>query len=194
MPPQRVSSFAVTETCPGKGGGYSGNGCCQMIKNRIVLFVLGILLWLLLSWSLNWEEMLLAVFAGILVAWLTADVFPRKVRIFTNPVRYLWILYYIPMFIWECIKANIDGAYRSAHPDILIKPGIVKVRTTLRSDTGLTLLANTLTLKPGTMTVDIDRENGFLYVHWSDVTTQDVNEATKKLVLRFEKILKRIFD
>ena len=79
------------------------------------------------------------------------------------------------------------------HPDLPIRPGIVKVKTTLRSDTGLTLLANSITLKPGTMVVDIDREKGFLYVHWVDVKTQDVQEATQFIVRRFERILMRIF-
>jgi multicomponent Na+:H+ antiporter subunit E len=75
-----------------------------------------------------------------------------------------------------------------------IKPGIVKVKTTLKSETGLTFLANTLSLKPGTMTVDIDREGGYLYVHWVDVRSQDVKAATEELVLKFERILKKIFD
>lgn len=106
---------------------------------------------------------------------------------------YFWLLYYMLLFIWECIKANIDGAYRVIHPDLPIRPGIVKVKTTLKSDTALTLLANTLTLQPGTMTVDIDKENGFLYVHWIDVKTLDAAGATKIIVEKFEKILERIF-
>lgn len=108
--------------------------------------------------------------------------------------RYLWFLYYVPLFIWECVKANIDGAYRTAHPDLPIHPGIVKVKTTLKSDAALTFLANTLTLKPGTMTVDIDKEDGFLYVHWSEVKSQDVEKATELIVSKFERILKRIFE
>jgi multicomponent Na+:H+ antiporter subunit E len=165
-----------------------------MIKNRIVLFVLSFFLWLMLSWSVDAENIVIAVFVGLIVSLLTADVFPKKVPVFHRPARYLWILYYIPIFTWECIKANIDGAYRVIHPDVPIKPGIVKVKTTLKSETGLTFLANTLSLKPGTMTVDIDREGGYLYVHWVDVRSQDVKAATEELVLKFERILKKIFD
>ena len=165
-----------------------------MIKNRIVLFALSFLLWLTLSWSFRAEDLIIAFFVSILVAWLTADIFPQKVGIFRKPERYLWIIYYIPLFAWECLKANLDGAYRILHPDVPLKPGIVKVNTTLKSDTGITFLANTLTLMPGTMTVDVDRDRGVLYVHWVNVKSCDVEKATEEIVLKFELVLKRIFE
>ena len=98
------------------------------------------------------------------------------------------------MFTWECLKANIDVAYRVIHPSSPIKPGIVKVKSSLTSDTALTFLANSITLTPGTLTVDIDKNQGFLYVHWINVWTEDMEEATKKIVYRFEKVLKKIFE
>ena len=91
-------------------------------------------------------------------------------------------------------KANIDVAWRVIHPDIPIKPGIVKLKTTLKSETGLTFLANSITLTPGTLSVDIDQKNGFLYVHWIDVKDKDTEAATRIIVERFEKILRRIFE
>ena len=164
------------------------------MKIKIILFILAFLTWILLSWSLDVEHLALGMVIGILVSFTTSDLFVNKPRIFKNIGRYFWFLYYIPFFVWECFKANLDGAYRVVHPDLPIKPGIVKVRTTLKSDTGLTFLANTLTLKPGTMTVDIDKEKGFLYIHWVDVKAQDVERATEILVQKFERILKRIFE
>ena len=109
-------------------------------------------------------------------------------------MRYFWFVYYVPLFLWECFKANIDGAYRVIHPRLPMRPGIVKVKTTLKGAVGLTFLANTLTLMPGTMTVDIDRENGFLYVHWVEVKSADIDKATALIVEKFERILKRIFE
>lgn len=108
--------------------------------------------------------------------------------------RIFWFICYVPLFLWESLKANIDGAYRVIHPDLPINPGIVKVKTMLKSDVGLTFLANSLTLKPGTMTVDIDKENGFLYIHWANVKSQDIDRATELIVRRFERVLKRIFE
>ena len=80
------------------------------------------------------------------------------------------------------------------HPRLPINPGIVKVKVELKTDTALTFLANSITLTPGTMSVDIDKENGILYIHWINVKTKDIESATRIIVERFEKILKKIFD
>ena len=92
------------------------------------------------------------------------------------------------------MKANIDVAFRVSHPECPINPGIVKVKTNLKSDTALTFLANSITLTPGTLSVDIDQSQGVLYVHWINVRSQDTGKATRMVVERFERILKRIFE
>jgi multicomponent Na+:H+ antiporter subunit E len=165
-----------------------------MTAIRIILFICALLTWLLLSWSLDLQHLVIGVIIGIFVSFMTADIFTGQPQVFKKASRYFWFLLYVPLFIWECIKANIDGAIRVLHPDLPINPGIVKVKTTLKSEAGLTFLANTLTLKPGTMTVDVDQENGFLYVHWADVKSQDIDKATELIVKKFEVILKRIFE
>ncbi len=164
------------------------------MKTKIILFLAAFFTWILLNWPVEAESLFVGILVGIFISFVTSDVFGNKPKPFKNLIRYVWFVYYIPVFIWECIKANLDGAYRVIHPDLPMRPGIVKVKTTLKSDTGLTLLANSLTLKPGTMTVDIDKENGFLYVHWIDVKSEDMDKATELIVGRFERILKRIFE
>jgi len=163
------------------------------MKIRFVLFISGFLSWILLTWSLDIQYIISGIAIGILVALFTADMFPDNPNIFHNPGRYLWFFYYIPVFCWECLKANLDGAYRVIHPDLPLKPGIVKVKIRLRSETGITFLANSLTLTPGTMAVDVDREAGFLYIHWIEVKSKDIEKNTELIVRRFEDILLRIF-
>ena len=164
------------------------------MKSRILLFILGFIAWLLLNWVPDWQHVITGIFVAGFVACMTGDLFVRRTHLFTHVGRYLWFLYYVPVFVWECFKANIDVAYRVIHPDLPIHPGIVKVRTTLKSDTALTFLANSITLTPGTLSVDIDKENGFLYVHWIEVRSTDVDAATRLVVEKFERILKRIFE
>lgn len=168
------------------------------MKSRIILFILGLFVWLLLGWPADgqdfFQHLLVGIFVAGFVAFMTGDMFTRRPRHFFQIKRYLWFGFYLPLFIWECLKANVDVAYRVAHPALPIKPGIVKVKTALKSETGLTFLANSITLTPGTLSVDIDQERGFLYVHWIDVKDKDVEQATKIVVERFERILKRIFE
>jgi len=164
------------------------------VKSRVILFILAFLVWLFLTWVPDLQHIIVGVFAALLVAILTGDMFVQRPHHFGHIKRYLWFLYYVPIFLWECFKANIDVAYRVGHPDIPIHPGIVKVKTTLKSDTGLTFLANSITLTPGTLSVDIDKEKGYLYVHWIEVRDKDTKKATKLILERFERILRRIFE
>ena len=165
-----------------------------MRKSQIILFILALLIWTFLTWPPDPQHLIIGILVCGFVAFMTGDMFVKRPHRFKQFTRYLWFLYYIPLFIWECIKANIDVAYRVAHPDLPINPGIVKVKTTLKSDTGLTFLANSITLTPGTMSVDIDEENGFLYIHWIDVKDKDIQKATEIIVKTFEDVLRRIFE
>lgn len=165
-----------------------------MFSRWLILFALSFVVWGLLSWPPDWQHLLVGIFAAGLVACLIGDMFVRRPHLFKHGARYAWFLYYIPVFLWEMLKANIDVACRVAHPNVPIKPGIVKVKTALKSDTGLTFLANSITLTPGTLTVDIDRDKGLLYVHWINVEDKDVEGATERIVGKFEHILTRIFE
>ncbi len=164
------------------------------MKSEVILFILALLVWLFLGWPPDLSHLIVGVWVSILVAFMLGDMFVKRPHIFKHLSRYLWFLYYLFLFIWECIKANIDVAYRLIHPALPINPGIVKVKTTLKSDTALTFLANSITLTPGTMSVDIEPEKGFLYVHWIDVKDKDIQKATEIIVKRFEKVLRRVFE
>ncbi|MDD5449761.1 MAG: Na+/H+ antiporter subunit E [Candidatus Omnitrophica bacterium] len=164
------------------------------MKNKAVLFIIGFIIWILLGWPPDVQHVIAGIPAAAVVAFLTGDMFARRPFRFGNIIRYLWFCYYVPLFLWECLKANIDVALRVLNPRLPIKPGIVKVKTTLKSDTGLTFLANSITLTPGTFCIDIKPEKGILYIHWIDVRSKDINTATQLIAAKFERVLKRIFD
>ena len=164
------------------------------MKGKIILFILGFLVWMLMTWPMDLQNAIVGVLVAGFVAILTGNMFIRRPTHFKRASRYLWFGYYIPLFLWECFKANVDVALRILNPKLPINPGIVKVKTTLKSDTALTFLANSITLTPGTLSVDIDKEEGLLYVHWINVKSQKQEEATEIIVQRFERILKKIFE
>ena len=164
------------------------------MRSRIILFIVANIVWALLNWVPDWQNLLIGVFVSAFVAFLTGDLFPGRIKALFNPRRYFWALYYIPVFLWECLKANIDVAYRVLHPDLPIRPGIVKVKTGLKSDIALTFLANSITLTPGTMCMDINKEEGVLYIHWINVLDDSVEGATAIISAKFERILKGIFE
>lgn len=164
------------------------------MRSRLILFILGIIIWLALTGSFRLENLAIGIFGSLFIAFVTGDLFTKNPHKFYNFSRYFYFAYYIPVFVWEMIKANLDVAYRVLHPGLPIRPGIVKVKTNLKSEAGRTFLANSITLTPGTLSVDIDEENGFLYIHWIWVKDTDIEKATELIVRRFEKILARIFE
>lgn len=170
---------------------------------NIVYFFLWLIIWCVLSWPLDAQDIILGVLVSIFVTSMTADLAAqlddktnaKKYGFIGNAKRAGWLLVYTGVFLWECLKANIDVARRVLHPDMPIRPGTVKVKISLKSDVGLTLLANSVTLTPGTTSIDIDRQNGYLYVHWIYVK-EGYGAGGLKLpvVEKFESILKRIFE
>ena len=73
-----------------------------------------------------------------------------------------------------------------------IKPGIVKVKLTLKSNFARTMLANSITMTPGTIAVDIVGDE--LFVHWIYVSSENPEEYGKLISGRFEKFIKKAFD
>ena len=164
------------------------------MNKKILLFIFSLIIWVLLNWKIDFQNFIVGIVVCAFVAFLIGDMFVKRSHVFGHPSRYFWFMVYVPIFAWECVKANIDVAYRVTHPGLPINPGIVKVKTKLRSQTGLTFLANSITLTPGTMSVDIIPEEGTLYIHWIDVKAKDIEKASEEIVRTFENILARIFE
>lgn len=147
--------------------------------------------WLLLTWSLAPAQVIAGIVITLIVIGLVGDLFIFKARAL-NPVRIFWAILYIPYLLWFIIEANFDVAYRVISPEMPIRPGIVKIKTSLTSDIARTALANSITLTPGTMTVDINNDE--LYIHWIYIHGENVQEWTKSIIDKFEAMLRRIFE
>lgn len=162
-------------------------------------FIILLIIWFLLTapWDpvsghLDWQVTIVGIGVALLTAWLFADLFHGSIREFGSLPRLFWFVYYVPVFLYFVIVANLDVLYRVIHPNMPIQPGIVKVKTRLRSAAGVTALCNSITLTPGTLAVDLT-EDGYIYVHWIYVRTTDMETATALIVRRFEDILIKIF-
>jgi multicomponent Na+:H+ antiporter subunit E len=158
----------------------------------LALFLLTFVFWLLLTFDLSVPNLIAGGAAALVTSLLFTKYFFHKVVKFIQPVRYFWLLVYLVIFTWECIKANFDVAYRVLHPAMPIKPGIVKVHLELKSDFARTMLANSITMTPGTISVDIIDD--VLFVHWIYVRSEDPEVYSRKIAGKFEKYIKKIFD
>ncbi len=160
------------------------------VKTALVSVVLGLLLWLGLNGRL--DPAILA--AGAVVVLVTA-AFHVNSAVFgelkLTPKALFALIAWFIVFITELIKSNIDVMFRVITPEVKINPAIVEVKTRLTSPLGRLVLANSITLTPGTLTADI--KNDSLFIHWIDASSTDVEGATKAIVAKFEKYLEVVF-
>lgn len=147
--------------------------------------------WLMFTSTFATQE----VITGAAVSWLIA--IPTN-RFFTNvrlhhfsPLTLFYIVEYLFIFLWALLVANLDVARRVISPTLPINPGIVKFKTSLTSDFAKMILANSITLTPGTLSVDIIDDT--FYIHWIDVKSLEPEECRQEIAGKFEKVLLKIF-
>ena len=158
----------------------------------ITLFILSLIFWLLLTFKLTLPNIIVGSVASLICTLFFGRFFITNVYKLLQPQRYFWFIIYLFIFVWECIKANLDVAYRVLHPSMPIRPGIVRVKTTLKSDMAKMLLANSITMTPGTISVDIIDD--YLYIHWIYIRSEDPEIYTPIITGAFEKYIKRIIE
>jgi len=164
------------------------------MKSKIAVFIAAFLLWTLIDWPPDWQHLLAGIIVAVITAYVTGDMFAIRFDILNYPKKFAALLNYAVVFIWEMLKANVDVAYRVVHPGLPVSSGIVKVKTSLKSEVAIALLANSVTLASKTLTVDADAVTGYLYIHCMNIEEKDANVSVGKTVERFERILKRFFE
>jgi len=163
----------------------------EKVKGFAWLFGITLVLWLALSSKLNLPELISGGVVCLIVSFFGAGIYSKLGLPPVSIKRILFLLVYIIVLFWEVIKANFDVAYRVVHPKMPIKPGIVVIKTHLKSDIAKMILANSITLTPGTFTLDVIDDE--LLIHWINVKSEDIDEATSLIGQRFEKYLRVIF-
>lgn len=120
--------------------------------------------WILLSGFFDKMHLSLGIICSAIVAFFSHDLLIGSVVSVNKALKKaVNFIIYIPWIIYQIVLANIDVAYRVLHPKMPIDPKIITFKTKLISDLSLTTLANSITLTPGTITVDI--KDGVYYVH-----------------------------
>jgi len=167
------------------------------MKSALITAVAAFVLYLILTVGtgsiLLWSSA--EIIAGVLLS-IAAGIFGRKLLFknedyrMLNPVRWLYFIAYLGPFLFAMAKANIDVAYRVITGRI--NPGIVKISPNLKTDLGITMLGNSITLTPGTLSVDIDEKANDLYIHWINVKYKE--PEIEEICNGFPKWIRRIAE
>lgn len=151
-----------------------------------------VILWLLLTATFHYQELWTGLIVAFFIALFTSEFYLRLGFPPINPKRFIYFVWYIAVLFFEIVKANFDVALRVIRPSLPINPGVVIVKTKLKSDIAKTVLANSITLTPGTFTLDIQEDR--MLIHWIDVKATDVEKTTDIIVEKFERYLRVIFQ
>lgn len=145
-----------------------------------------VLLWVLLTGSLQRDELI----AGLVVAVLVTLIAGPRLAVLSGvrlaPLAPWYLLSYLGTFFLALIRSNLDMARRVLSPSLPIRPAVVEVQTRLQSPLGRMLLANSITLTPGTLSIDIQGDR--ILVHWIDCPPgTDLEAATQAISQTFER-------
>jgi len=165
----------------------------------VVLFLFLFLFWILFTGRLEWPALATGLIASLVITRITWRIFLPPVHVTPRPVappmhfRFKEVFILAGLFLFDVVKATVEVAILALSPKIRLMPGIVRADSKLKSKTALVILANQITLTPGTLTVDTDMVNHGLFVHSLNIKTLDECTVCEQ-VAKVEKLLGRIFE
>jgi len=129
-----------------------------------VTFCVMFLFWLLLSGIFDVLHVGAGIICSAIIAFVSYDLLVTQKwdKMLRKSGRFI---IYIVWELWQILLANFDVAYRVLHPKMPIDPSVIEFDTSLRSDLAIVTLANSITLTPGTITINIEQEKGRFQVH-----------------------------
>lgn len=131
------------------------------MKNKFVSNILLTFVWVALTGDFSFENYLFGFFLNFHILWLITSG-RRTAKYFTIVPKFLLLLV---TFLYELIKANLEVAYEVITPGFKMRPGIIMVPLDVQSNIGITLLANMISLTPGTLSLDVSNDKKVLFVH-----------------------------
>lgn len=150
-----------------------------------------VVLWIIFVGRLDPQELIGGAVVSAFVALIAAGGRGVPWGKVLSPRRLLLFIAFLVYLAVAIVKSNLQMAAIVARPVLAIRPGIVRVKTRLKTPLGRLVLANSITLTPGTLTVETAGED--LFIHWVTVDTDDIEQATREIVTGFERYLEVIF-
>lgn len=167
------------------------DGFKRDLGGSLLVFFLMLAFWLLVSNSVHWQH----IFTGVIIAFITTLLWNQitseevgKTKITVRQI-YLFILYFICL-VWEIIKANFVVAGIVLNPKLPISPGVITMKIDLKKDLTRVLFVNSITLTPGTVTVDLEGDR--LIVH--GITREHIEGLPDWYLLKMAKELEESGD
>jgi len=159
---------------------------------RSLLRQLPLLVGLVVLWMFLWNQLtVLSLVSGVVVALLVTRVFFLPPVELSGRFNLGWAVVFLGRFLFDLVVASVEVAWKAVRPAGVRSNAIVAVQLHTRSDFIMTLVAEAVSLVPGSLVVEADRERSILYMHALAVEDADGVEEVRASVLGFEKRIAR---
>lgn len=151
------------------------------MKSEFLSNILLMLIWVFLSGSYDFYNFSFGFILGFFIISLigSSNGKTKYVKILPRVIAFLFY------FIYEVIVANLQVAYEVITPNLYVTPGIIKIPLDVETNLEISLLANLITLTPGTLSIDVSDDKKVLYVH--SMYVKDKDEFIHEIKNGFER-------
>lgn len=160
--------------------------------NLLVLNLCLALVWVLLTGTLTLLNLIIGFGIGYFVLLMLRNVFPRARYFRTVPYLIEFLLY----FAWELLLANLRVAIDVLTPRHRMHPRVLALPLDVKTDAGITLLANLITLTPGSVSLDVSSDRTMMYLHVMyasdpELVRRTIKEGLERRVIRLLRGIER---
>lgn len=147
------------------------------------------LVWMALTGAFTFANFAVGFAISTLALWLISS--PADVTLIVYMARFWRFIGFFFFFVWELLMANLRVAYEVLTPGYQMRAAIIAIPLDADSDLQITVLANLITLTPGTLSLDVSPDRKMLYIHAMHV--QDVQKFRQNIKQRMERRVMEVF-
>jgi multicomponent Na+:H+ antiporter subunit E len=147
------------------------------------------LIWMALTGAFTFANFAVGFAISSLALWLLGS--PGEVTFIVYITRFFRFIGFVFFFLWELLVANLRVAHEVLTPGYQMRAAIIAIPLDAKSDLEITVLANLITLTPGTLSLDVSADRGTLYIHAMHV--HDVEKFRSDIKTRLERRVMEVF-
>ncbi|MFB6114696.1 MAG: Na+/H+ antiporter subunit E, partial [Candidatus Nanohalobium sp.] len=145
--------------------------------------------WLLVRGSVTPQSFVVGLIVSYPIAFSFRRFYQGQIKA-SSFLRTRYLIVYVLHFVKELFISNLDVAYRVLHPSMPADEDIIEYNLDLESSAAITVLANSITLTPGTLVIDHIEEDECLLIHCLNMESE---EEVSKGIEYWENLLKKAF-
>ncbi|MDW7671729.1 MAG: Na+/H+ antiporter subunit E [Bacillota bacterium] len=154
----------------------------------MIPFTLLMAFWLILSPNITQQSVFIGLVVSFLVVMYSRDILFDSTEMPLYQMSHLMnMLHFVGILLIEIVKANIDVAKIVLNPALPIQPQFIRVPMMLKNDINKVIYGNSVTLTPGTLTVDLTEEYFVIHALTDEAAAAMNNSFIEQWVLRLEE-------